>query len=230
MSVTRGRDIVQRDVLPSTQAVEEVDVQRKERRDAAEHRQRILAVARELFTAQGVDGTSMAEIARAAEVGQGTLYRRYAHKGELCFALLEDSLHRLRQDVEARIETDRDNASALAQLEFVLMRLADFNEENAPLLGGIGDAACGERRHAAYHSPLYTWVRATAVTLLQRALAQGEVAPLDVEATVDVALAPLAIDLYLYQRDELGITPPRISAALRRLLFDGLRLRPGPTA
>lgn len=229
MSVVEARDAVQGAMPPTFPTGGDVESQRKERRDAAEHRQRILAAARELFATQGVDGTSMVEIARAAEVGQGTLYRRYANKGELCFALLGDNVRRLREEVETHIAAAGGEASALAQLEFLILRLADFNEENAPLLGAMGDAACGERRHAAYHSPLYTWLRGMAVTLLGRAAAQGETAPLDVEATAAFVLAPLAIDLYLYQRDELGYTPERIVAALRRLIFDGLRLRPDPT-
>ncbi len=70
------------------------DTTRRERRDTVEHRQRILDAARALFATKGVDTTSMHEIARSAGVGQGTLYRRYADKGELCGALLSESLHR----------------------------------------------------------------------------------------------------------------------------------------
>src|SRR5215471_19498441 len=61
---------------------------RHERRDAAEHRQRILEVARRLFAQQGVEAVSMHQIALATGIGQGTLYRRYANKGELCMDLL----------------------------------------------------------------------------------------------------------------------------------------------
>lgn len=199
------------------------DTPRKERRDAAAHRQRILSVARELFAARGVDATSMAEIARTAQVGQGTLYRRYAHKGDLCAALLHDNMARFRADVEARLG-QRDE-SALAQLESFLMRLADFNEDNAPLLAAIGDAACGDRRTTAYHSPLYVWLRTVTVALLQRAVEQGEAQPLDLEIAADTVLAPLAIDLYLYQRHELGYSPERITASLHRVVFNGLRMR-----
>ncbi len=196
---------------------------RKERRDAAEHRQHILAIARTLFAAQGVDSTSMHEIARTAGVGQGTLYRRYAHKGELCAALLEENAQRFREEIESQVErAENDDVSALGQLDVLLTRLAEFTDLNGPLLGAIGDAACGERRHAAYTSPLYQWLRTMVLRLLQRAVKQGEAHSLDVEGTVDAVLAPLSVDLYLYQRRELGHSPERIIAALRRLLFVGL--------
>ena len=63
-------------------------VQRRERSDAAQNRQRLLTLARQLFAEQGVEATSMNEIAQVARLGPGTLYRHFAHKGELCEALL----------------------------------------------------------------------------------------------------------------------------------------------
>jgi AcrR family transcriptional regulator len=197
--------------------------QRKERRDAAEHRRRILVAARDLFTMQGVDATSMHEIARVARVGQGTLYRRYAHKGELCGALLADNVQRFQDDVRRHIEPD--NGFALSHLIYLFTRLTAFNEENAPLLGAIVDAACGSRRGEGYRSPFYLWLRVTTLELLQRSIAEGEAAPIDAEVTVDALLAPFAIDVYLYQRRTLGFTPEQIVAATRQLLFEGLRVR-----
>src|SRR3954453_10780945 len=61
---------------------------RSERRDSIENRQRILATARRLFAEQGADETSMNQLAQAAGVGPGTLYRHFAHKGVLYAALL----------------------------------------------------------------------------------------------------------------------------------------------
>lgn len=197
--------------------------QRRERRDAAEHRRRILVAARDLFAAQGVDATSMHEIARAAGVGQGTLYRRYSHKGELCGALLADNTRRFQEDVRVQIAAHPE--SALWNLEALFARLIAFNEENGPLLGAIVDAACGSRRGEGYRSPFYTWLRETALTLIRQAIAEGEAATLDADATVDALLAPFAIDVYLYQRQTLGLTQEQIVSAMRQLLFDGLRVR-----
>ncbi len=98
-----------------------------------------------------------------------------------------------------------------------------FNEENGALLGAVVDAACGDRRTSMYHSPVYGWMHATVRALLERATAGGESLPLDTSYTADAILAALAIDLYTYQRHELGFTPERITGALRRLYRDGLR-------
>ena len=193
---------------------------RTERRDAAERRRRILGAARKLFGEKGVDAVSMYEVGRTAGVGQGTLYRRYEHKGALCSALLAESAERFSEEIQAR---DESGDSSLAMLEHLLVRLVDFNEENGPLLGAMRDAAGGGRRHEVYRGPFYGWLRDTTVTLLTRAVEEGEARPLDVEYAADALLAPLNIDLYLFQRHELGMQPERIAAALRGLLLHGLR-------
>lgn len=194
-----------------------------ERRDAAEHRRRILAAARDLFSAQGIDATSMHEIAQAADVGQGTLYRRFAHKGALCMALLIERSVAFQASVDAELAATAD-LSAIDRLLGLLDRLAAFNEENGGLLGAINDAAAGPRRDEVYTNPFYGWLRATVVGLLAQATARGEVVALDAECAADMLLAPLAIHLYLYQRHTLGLTQERI-AATRRQLVDGLRRR-----
>jgi len=63
------------------------------RSDAAENRKRLLAAAAVVFAEHGLDG-SVEEVARAAGVGMGTLYRRFPTKdaliGELVRELLEE--------------------------------------------------------------------------------------------------------------------------------------------
>jgi len=55
----------------------DIDRARPERRDAAENRQRILNTALKLFEQNGVEQVSMNQIAAEAQIGPGTLYRRY---------------------------------------------------------------------------------------------------------------------------------------------------------
>jgi AcrR family transcriptional regulator len=55
---------------------------RKPRSDAQRNRERILEVARQVFTRRGADA-SMDEIARRAKIGPGTLYRHFSTRDEL---------------------------------------------------------------------------------------------------------------------------------------------------
>jgi AcrR family transcriptional regulator len=59
--------------------------------DAERNRQRILAAARQAFAELGLD-VPLEEIARRAEVGIGTLYRRYPTRAELVAAAFESKM------------------------------------------------------------------------------------------------------------------------------------------
>jgi AcrR family transcriptional regulator len=62
----------------------------KVRADAARNRARILEVTETLVAEHGIEGVSMEDVARAACVGTGTLYRRFGDRAGLAFALLDD--------------------------------------------------------------------------------------------------------------------------------------------
>jgi AcrR family transcriptional regulator len=185
----------------------------KERRDAAEHRRQILTVARTLFTEQGIDTVSMNQIAQAAGVGTGTLYRRYAHKGSLCEALLGESVRTLQDDFIQ--EQSTQDIPALTLVEHLLRRLICFNENHSALLSAIMDAATGTRRMEVYRNPFYSWVHQTIIALLQKAIQQGEAHISDVEYSAYLLFAPLVIDQYLYQRSVLGFSPDRIANGIQ---------------
>ncbi len=198
---------------------------RRERSDAAESRRRVLDAARGLFAERSVDAVSMHEIGRAAGVGQGTLYRRYEHKGALCSALLAEEIEGFVDEVRRRAG---GRGSALGRLKWFLGRLARFNDDNAALLGAIRDAAGGGRRVEMYGNPFYSWLRGTVAALVRQAMNEGAMmGELDVECVADALLATLNIDLYLYQRHELGMSRERVTRSLHALL-DGLR--PGPAS
>src|SRR3954447_6512952 len=59
------------------------------RRDAERNRQRILAAARKLIAERGL-GVGYEEIAREADVGVGTVYRRFPSRDELFHELFYD--------------------------------------------------------------------------------------------------------------------------------------------
>ncbi|MDQ3689397.1 MAG: TetR/AcrR family transcriptional regulator [Chloroflexota bacterium] len=72
-----------------------------ERADAARNRGRILAAAEALFAERGVAGVSMDDVAEAAGVGKGTIYRRFGDKAGLGIAVL-DARERDLQDAILR--------------------------------------------------------------------------------------------------------------------------------
>lgn len=187
----------------------------KERRDAALHRKQILDAARDLFDANGIESVSMHQIAQLARVGQGTLYRRYAHKGELCMDLLRESGQRFWQEIEAC--RTAESCSALNKLDRVISHLVHFMDEKVSLLGAICDASFGERRALQFNTPFYRYMHEVLSELFSQAIEQKELQPLDTTYTADALLAALSPDLYLFQRHERGYSTDQILAGVRRL-------------
>jgi AcrR family transcriptional regulator len=73
------------------------------RADARRNRERLLDAAATAFAELGLD-VSVAEIARRAGVGQGTLFRRFLTKADLMVAILVERLGELRALAEAQLE------------------------------------------------------------------------------------------------------------------------------
>ncbi len=192
-----------------------------ERRDAAANRRQILTCARELFAARGVDAVTMEELAAAAGVGKGTLYRRFPHKGALCLELLGENALRFAAEFE-RLAAAEEGTTLDLIAQFLALHVA-FNEENGALLSAAGDAALGARRGWLYTTPIYQWLRATLQALLAYATARGEIRPLNLAIAPDILLAPFAIDLYQHQRHALGLSSAELLAAAHDLVMNGLR-------
>lgn len=70
-------------------------------RDGTETRARIEAEALALFAAKGVDGTSVRDIAQAAGLSEGALYRHFPSKEELARELFLSRYATLARDISA---------------------------------------------------------------------------------------------------------------------------------
>ena len=198
-----------------------------------EHRHRILEVARHLFAEKGVDAVSMHQIAKVAEVGQGTLYRRYANKGALCVDLMRDSHEHFAEEV-ATILTTLEKSTALKRLDAVLTILVTFIEEQGALLETVmaysmRNMRCSfmpsdhEHSFSLSHDPLYHWLYELFAGLLKEAVERNELVPLDINYTVDALLATLNPITYQFQRQERGYSAERILQGLRRIYIDGIK-------
>ncbi|MEU2618467.1 helix-turn-helix domain-containing protein [Streptomyces sp. NPDC007157] len=68
------------------------------RADAARNRARLLEAAARLIAEHGVAGVTMEAVAAAAEVGKGTVFRRFGDRTGLLMALLDHSSRQLQAD------------------------------------------------------------------------------------------------------------------------------------
>lgn len=188
-----------------------------ERSDAARNRRKILATARRLFGERGVTRVTMEDIARESDVGKGTLYRRFPHKGLLCQALLDEPTRDFQKETLRMIGVP--GVGGLEKLATFLESAVEFTEANLDLLYGGHETLSGAERIAYLSHPARDWLRSTVLGLLRMASRGGDLGDkIDLEYLATALVAPLEIDLYYYQRLVLGYPPDRIGAGIRALI------------
>ena len=116
----------------------------RERADAARNRLRILAAASELVQQHGIDGVSMDDVARAACVGTGTLYRRFGDRAGLALALLDEHTKDFQDELIAGPPPLGPGVSAAERLKAFGEGYIDLLERHAPLMVAA-DRAAGRR-------------------------------------------------------------------------------------
>jgi AcrR family transcriptional regulator len=181
-----------------------------ERADAARNRSRVLAAAEQLFTARGPENVTMEDVARVAGVGRATLYRRYRDLASIAVALLDRHEAKLQEQLMGGRPPLGPGASPADRLCAFYSAMVELLEQHLPLVLG---AEIGSSR---FETGAYGFWRAHVRALLVEAGVP------DPETMVDVALAPLAPDVYRYQRHVLGLSSSRVAGSLhvlaRRLL------------
>lgn len=198
--------------------LEEGGATRRERSDAAANRALILQTAERLFAERGVANVCMAEIAEAAGVGKGTLYRRFANKGELCLSLMDQQMSDFQNGMLARFQALTEQGTPyLEQLTYFLEALVGFTEMHSPLLVEVERGGMIQQ-DVRLNLPHF-WQYMTVNALLRSAARVGELAPnLDMDYLGEALLAPLQVDYFRFQRQMRGYSTERISEGLGSLV------------
>jgi AcrR family transcriptional regulator len=190
---------------------------RSERRDAAENRQRILNAAIKLFEQNGVEQVSMNQIASEAQVGSGTLYRRYRNKGELCLDLLKDNVDQLFNDIETYLEQNHSVPSS-RRLKGVLSLFIRFRERKAQLLMGVEDSSSINSLRSRMQGPLFNELHQLFVELIDEMNISAQTI-YNSTFRADILLMALSRDSYSFQRDVRGYSPEIILEQLCALFI-----------
>ena len=189
--------------------------ERHERADAAANRALILHTAERLFRERGVENVCMSEIAEAAGVGKGTLYRRYANKGELCLALLDTQMAEFQNAMLTLFNgLSAQGVPYLQQLATFLRSLVEFTDVHSPLLVEVQRA--GMLQSVEHLNLPHFWQYMTVSALLKSAERNGELKrELDLEYLGEALLAPVQVDYFRFQRHVRGYPVERIADGIQ---------------
>ncbi|MEQ4721644.1 helix-turn-helix domain-containing protein [Nonomuraea sp. B19D2] len=169
----------------------------RERADAARNREKVLAAAARLFAEKGVEAVSMDAIAAEAEVGKGTLFRRFGDKSGLAVALLDSRERDLQQRILSGPPPLGPGAPAPERLSAFVAAYLDYLFAHLDLVRMSETASPGARyRIGAYRF----WHRHVAI-LLAEARPGG-----DADALSHTLLAALGAEAAGVLKDECGST------------------------
>lgn len=116
-------------------SVKEPDRFRQRREQTARE---LLEAAQRVLAAKGYHATKVVDIARAANVGVGTFYLYYPTKEAIFLELVEDTVHKLKQQIDAAREHTTDPAArSLAGTE-TFFHFAQQNRELFRIVFGHG--------------------------------------------------------------------------------------------
>ncbi len=175
-----------------------------ERVDAARNRERILCAARRLFDERGAGCVTMEEVAEAAGVGKGTLFRRFGSRASLAAAVLSERERALQ---EGFIRGEPPLGPGAQPRE----RLIAFGEAMLDMLDAHWELLLSaETGPARFAHPAYG-VHRLHVTLLLREADPG----CDAELLADALLAGLGAELFVYLREVRGFSLARMKAGWR---------------
>jgi AcrR family transcriptional regulator len=184
-------------------------VDRPLRRDAERNRQRILAAAAQVLSERGLDAT-LDEVARAAGVGVGTVYRRFPDKEALVDELFRDRVDALVATAEQALAEPDPWQALLSYLESATELMAG----NAALRQLLMFSTYGKQRVAYARSRMQPVVS----KLVERAQASGDLRP-------DFAGPDIKMIVFMLTSvaEYAAASRPELWRRYLALLIDGLR-------
>ena len=187
-----------------------------------EKRDRILRAAVKIFSRKGFFNSKVSEIARAAEVADGTIYLYFRNKDDLLISLFEEKMGEVVADVRRRIA---DGRNALEKLKIFIENHMDLLEREAGLVEVLQVELRQSTKFLKDYTPVKFFEYLEIISdILEEGRREGVLRP-----DLNISIARRAIFGAL---DELSLTyilsrkpkyhPSVTAAELCRLLMEGL--------
>lgn len=147
---------------------------RAARSDAVRNRAAILSAATRLFAASANGpGVSLDEIAEAAGVGKGTLFRAFGGRAGLVQAVFEARTEAFREAVTSGPAPLGPAAEPRERLQAIMAEIVRAKLANRQLSLALEDTASQRNAETLYRTASYRWIHAIIVEIL-REIADGD--------------------------------------------------------
>lgn len=190
----------------------------KRGRDGRPTRERISTAALQLFAEKGFDGTSVRDIARAAGIAEGALYRHFPSKEALARSLFLDGYARLAADIGDLCAAVPGFSGRVAALVGHFCRLFD---EEPTLFGFLLLNQHDHLRFVDRHDDAANVVAALERVFVE-AVASGDIPPQDPALATALALGtvvqPAVFHLYGRLDGKLAAQAEAITTAVLRVV------------
>lgn len=163
----------------------------RERADAARNREKVLCAAAALFEERGVSCVSMDDVAAAAGVGKGTLFRRFGDRAGLALAVLDEHERAFQDEMLRGAPPLGPGAPAVERIAAFGKGILDLLETHEQLLLAAESGSPGAR----FRHDVYAARRAHLFLLVREADPAA-----DAEYVADVLLNSLSAEFFSYLR------------------------------
>lgn len=108
-------------------------VKKDNKRSSDKHR-RIIEAAVKVFAKNGFYNSKVSEIARAANVADGTIYLYFQNKDDILIRLFEEEMAEILRKMTGELSQETDPAQKLKRFALVHLKLVEDNQELAEII------------------------------------------------------------------------------------------------
>ncbi len=183
---------------------------------AAATRRAVLSAARELFVGNGYSATTVANIARRAEVSQDTVYATVGGKPALLRALVETAVSGTEEAIPAEqrdyVSRIRAATSAREKLGIYAQAITVIQERMAPIFLALRDAASTDPHCAALWTDIAERRAANMLLLAADLRGTGELRPdLTDQQVADIVWSMNSAEYWMLLAHERSWTPTQMT-------------------
>lgn len=191
-------------------------------KQAADTKNRVIDAAETLLLEKGFAGTTVADIARRADVSPQTIYATFSSKAGIIMAAIEDRVLRDERNVDA-IKQLHSTTDPVLILRSAARIIRNIYEGNAPTFTAVYGAGLVSPQLAELEKELNDLRREKQAPVVETLVASGRLLPhLDKDSVRDLLWVLSGREIYYLLVVRRGWSPDRYEAQLAALLITSL--------